>query len=78
MNIVFFMFYAILSNMKQSHFLLLTVATVIATYFMNASLLAGHFFIAGIYAFILFRNLHFAYKVTKAIRLFERNSKKSD
>ncbi|MDW8758344.1 DUF3272 family protein [Streptococcus suis] len=43
---------------------------------MNASLLAGDFFIAGIYAFIAFRNLHFAYKVTRFIRLVEKQTKK--
>ncbi|WP_416367534.1 DUF3272 family protein [Streptococcus suis] len=43
---------------------------------MNASLLAGDFFISGIYAFIAFRNLHFAYKVTRFIRLVEKQTKK--
>lgn len=43
---------------------------------MNASILAGDFLIAGIYAFIVIRNLHFAYKVTQFIRLFNGPSKK--
>ncbi|MDG3131737.1 DUF3272 domain-containing protein [Streptococcus suis] len=62
--------------MKLLQFLFLAFATILATYFMNASILAGDFWIAGIYAFILFRNFHFAYKVTKIIRLFDGKSKK--
>ncbi|HEM5984705.1 TPA: DUF3272 family protein [Streptococcus suis] len=62
--------------MRLPQFLFLAITTILAIYFMNASLLAGDFFIAGIYAFIAFRNLHFAYKVTRFIRLVEKQTKK--
>lgn len=62
--------------MRLSHFIFLALTTILATYFMNASILAGDFLIAGIYAFIVIRNLHFAYKVTQFIRLFNGPSKK--
>ncbi|HGA1551938.1 TPA: DUF3272 family protein, partial [Streptococcus suis] len=52
------------------------ITTILAVYFMNASILTGDFLIAGIYAFIAYRNLHFAYKVTKFIRLVEKQTKK--
>ncbi|MDQ8764364.1 DUF3272 family protein [Streptococcus ruminantium] len=44
---------------------------------MNASILTGDFFIAGLYAFIAYRNFHFSYRVTKFIRLIEKQTKKS-
>ncbi|MGQ7662417.1 DUF3272 domain-containing protein [Streptococcus suis] len=62
--------------MKLPQFLLLAITTILAVYFMNASILTGDFLIAGIYAFIAYRNLHFAYKVTKFIRLVEKQTKK--
>lgn len=62
--------------MKLSHFLFLVVTTILATYFMNASILSGDFLIAGVYGFIVYRNLHFSYKVTRLIRLFDGPSRK--
>ncbi|CYU35608.1 DUF3272 family protein [Streptococcus suis] len=62
--------------MKLPQFLFLATTTILAVYFMNASILTGDFLIAGIYAFIAYRNLHFAYKVTKFIRLVEKQTKK--
>lgn len=62
--------------MKLPQFLFLAITTILAVYFMNASILIGDFLIAGIYAFIAYRNLHFAYKVTKFIRLVEKQTKK--
>ncbi|HEL1617169.1 TPA: DUF3272 family protein [Streptococcus suis] len=62
--------------MKLPQFLFLAITTILAVYFMNASILTGDFLIAGIYAFIAYRNLHFAYKVTKFIRLVENQTKK--
>ncbi|HEL2309158.1 DUF3272 family protein [Streptococcus suis] len=62
--------------MKLPQFLFLAITTILAVYFMNASILTGDFLIAGIYAFIAYRNLHFAYKVTKFIRLVEKHTKK--
>ncbi|HEM3470188.1 DUF3272 domain-containing protein [Streptococcus suis] len=62
--------------MKLPQFLFLAITTILAAYFMNASILTGDFLIAGIYAFIAYRNLHFAYKVTKFIRLVEKQTKK--
>ncbi|HEM2778202.1 TPA: DUF3272 family protein [Streptococcus suis] len=62
--------------MKLPQFLFLAITTILAIYFMNASILTGDFLIAGIYAFIAYRNLHFAYKVTKFIRLVEKQTKK--
>ena len=62
--------------MKLSQFLFLAVTTILAVYFMNASILTGDYLIAGIYAYIGYRNLHFAYKVTKFIQLVEKQSKK--
>ncbi|ATZ04063.1 DUF3272 family protein [Streptococcus suis] len=62
--------------MKLPQFLFLAFTTILAVYFMNASILTGDFLIAGIYAFIAYRNLHFAYKVTKFIRLVEKQTKK--
>ncbi|HEM4974656.1 TPA: DUF3272 domain-containing protein [Streptococcus suis] len=62
--------------MKLPQFLFLAITTILAVYFMNASVLTGDFLIAGIYAFIAYRNLHFAYKVTKFIRLVEKQTKK--
>ncbi|HEL1997313.1 TPA: DUF3272 family protein [Streptococcus suis] len=62
--------------MKLPQFLFLAITTILAVYFMNASILTGNFLIAGIYAFIAYRNLHFAYKVTKFIRLVEKQTKK--
>ncbi|HEL2277637.1 TPA: DUF3272 family protein [Streptococcus suis] len=61
--------------MKLPQFLFLAFTTILAVYFMNASILTGDFLIAGIYAFIAYRNLHFAYKVTKFIRLVEKQTK---
>ncbi|HFU4001705.1 TPA: DUF3272 family protein, partial [Streptococcus suis] len=63
-------------SMKMSQFLLLSLSTIIAIYFMNTSILSKDFLLAGIFAFIAFRNLHFAYKVTRFIRLVEKQSKK--
>ncbi|MGU7929837.1 DUF3272 family protein [Streptococcus suis] len=62
--------------MKLPQFLFLAITTILAVYFMNASILTGDFLITGIYAFIAYRNLHFAYKVTKFIRLVEKQTKK--
>ncbi|HHT7826060.1 DUF3272 family protein [Streptococcus suis] len=62
--------------MKLPQFLFLAFTTILAVYFMNASILTGDFLIAGIYAFIAYRNLHFAYKVTKFLRLVEKQTKK--
>lgn len=62
--------------MKLPQFLFLAITIILAVYFMNASILTGDFLIAGIYAFIAYRNLHFAYKVTKFIRLVEKQTKK--
>ncbi|HEL2551839.1 TPA: DUF3272 family protein [Streptococcus suis] len=62
--------------MKLPQFLFLAITTILAVYFMNASILTGDFLIAGIYAFIAYRNLHFAYKVTKFIRLVGKQTKK--
>ncbi|CYW87023.1 TPA: DUF3272 family protein [Streptococcus suis] len=62
--------------MKLPQFLFLAITTILAVYFRNASILTGDFLIAGIYAFIAYRNLHFAYKVTKFIRLVEKQTKK--
>ncbi|HEM5273009.1 TPA: DUF3272 family protein [Streptococcus suis] len=62
--------------MKLPQFLFLAITTILSVYFMNASILTGDFLIAGIYAFIAYRNLHFAYKVTKFIRLVEKQTKK--
>ncbi|MFM0900751.1 DUF3272 family protein [Streptococcus suis] len=62
--------------MKLPQFLFLAITTILAVYFMNASILTGDFLLAGIFAFIAFRNLHFAYKVTRFIRLVEKQSKK--
>ncbi|HEM5424314.1 TPA: DUF3272 family protein [Streptococcus suis] len=62
--------------MKLPQFLFLAITTILAVYFTNASILTGDFLIAGIYAFIAYRNLHFAYKVTKFIRLVEKQTKK--
>ncbi|HEL1737704.1 TPA: DUF3272 domain-containing protein [Streptococcus suis] len=62
--------------MKLPQFLFLAITTILAVYFMNASILTGDFLIAGIYAIIAYRNLHFAYKVTKFIRLVEKQTKK--
>ncbi|MCK3974076.1 DUF3272 family protein [Streptococcus suis] len=62
--------------MKLPQFLFLAITTILAVYFMNASILTGDFLIAGIYAFIAYWNLHFAYKVTKFIRLVEKQTKK--
>ncbi|MFH6670270.1 DUF3272 family protein [Streptococcus suis] len=62
--------------MKLPQFLFLAITTILAVYFMNASILTGDFLIAGIYAFIAYRNLYFAYKVTKFIRLVEKQTKK--
>ncbi|MGO0077899.1 MULTISPECIES: DUF3272 family protein [Streptococcus] len=62
--------------MKLPQFLFLAITTILAVYFMNASILTGDFLIAGIYAFIAYRNLHFAYKVTKFIRFMEKQTKK--
>ncbi|HEL2423687.1 TPA: DUF3272 family protein [Streptococcus suis] len=62
--------------MKLPQFLFLAITTILAVYFMNASILTGDFLIAGIYVFIAYRNLHFAYKVTKFIRLVEKQTKK--
>ncbi|HEM6348224.1 TPA: DUF3272 family protein [Streptococcus suis] len=62
--------------MKLPQFLFLAITTILAVYFMNASILTGDFLIAGIYAFIAYRNLHFAYKVTKFIRLVVKQTKK--
>ncbi|MCQ9276720.1 DUF3272 domain-containing protein [Streptococcus suis] len=62
--------------MKLPQFLFLAITTILAVYFMNASILTGDFLIAGIYAFIAYRNLHFAHKVTKFIRLVEKQTKK--
>ncbi|HFI0401694.1 TPA: DUF3272 family protein [Streptococcus suis] len=62
--------------MKLPQFLFLAITTILAVYFMNASILTGDFLIAGIYAFIAYRNIHFAYKVTKFIRLVEKQTKK--
>ncbi|HEM3463576.1 TPA: DUF3272 family protein [Streptococcus suis] len=62
--------------MKLPQFLFLAITTILAVYFMNTSILTGDFLIAGIYAFIAYRNLHFAYKVTKFIRLVEKQTKK--
>ncbi|MFI3060875.1 DUF3272 domain-containing protein [Streptococcus suis] len=62
--------------MKLPQFLFLAITTILAVYFMNASILTGDFLIAGIYAFIAYRNLHFAYKVTKFIRVVEKQTKK--
>ncbi|HEM3430593.1 TPA: DUF3272 family protein [Streptococcus suis] len=62
--------------MKLPQFLFLAITTILAVYFMNASILTGDFLIADIYAFIAYRNLHFAYKVTKFIRLVEKQTKK--
>ncbi|CZA12915.1 DUF3272 family protein [Streptococcus suis] len=62
--------------MKLPQFLFLAITTILVVYFMNASILTGDFLIAGIYAFIAYRNLHFAYKVTKFIRLVEKQTKK--
>ncbi|HEL2059822.1 DUF3272 family protein [Streptococcus suis] len=62
--------------MKLPQFLFLAITTILAVYFMNASILTGDFLIAGIYAFIAYRNLHFAYKVTRFIRLVEKQTKK--
>ncbi|HEM3139000.1 TPA: DUF3272 family protein [Streptococcus suis] len=62
--------------MKLPQFLFLAITTILAVYFMNASILTGDFLIAGIYAFIAYRNLHFAYKLTKFIRLVEKQTKK--
>ncbi|MEG3308826.1 DUF3272 family protein [Streptococcus suis] len=61
--------------MKLPQFLFLAITTILAVYFMNASILTGDFLIAGIYAFIAYRNLNFAYKVTKFIRLVEKQTK---
>ncbi|HEM5552380.1 DUF3272 family protein [Streptococcus suis] len=61
--------------MKLPQFLFLAITTILAVYFMNASILTGDFLIAGIYAFIAYRNLHFAYKLTKFIRLVEKQTK---
>ncbi|HEL1654722.1 DUF3272 family protein [Streptococcus suis] len=61
--------------MKLPQFLFLAITTILAVYFMNASILTGDFLIAGIYAFIAYRNLHFAYKVTKFIRVVEKQTK---
>ncbi|MGQ7340750.1 DUF3272 family protein [Streptococcus suis] len=61
--------------MKLPQFLFLAITTILAVYFMNASILTGDFLIAGIYAFIAYRNLHFAYKVTRFIRLVEKQTK---
>ncbi|HEM4288152.1 TPA: DUF3272 family protein [Streptococcus suis] len=62
--------------MKLPQFLFLAITTILAVYFMNASILTGDFLIAGIYAFIAYRNLNFAYKVTRFIRLVEKQTKK--
>ncbi|HFI2447810.1 TPA: DUF3272 family protein [Streptococcus suis] len=62
--------------MKLSQFLFLSISTLIAVYFMNISILSKDFLLAGIFAFIAFRNLHFAYKVTRFIRLVEKQTKK--
>ncbi|HEM3725331.1 TPA: DUF3272 family protein [Streptococcus suis] len=62
--------------MKLSQFLLLSLSTIIAIYFMNTSILSKDFLLAGIFALIAFRNLHFAYKVTRFIRLVEKQTKK--
>ncbi|NQJ71036.1 DUF3272 family protein [Streptococcus suis] len=62
--------------MKMSQFLFLSISTLIAVYFMNISILSKDFLLAGILAFIAFRNLHFAYKVTRFIRLVEKQTKK--
>ncbi|HEL9629913.1 DUF3272 family protein [Streptococcus suis] len=62
--------------MKMSQFLFLSISTIIAVYFMNISILSKDFLLAGIFAFITFRNLHFAYKVTRFIRLVEKQTKK--
>lgn len=62
--------------MKLLEFSVLTIVTIFAVFLMNASILTGDYLIAGIYAYIAYRNLHFAYKVTKFIRLVEKQTKK--
>lgn len=60
----------------MSQFLFLSISTLIAVYFMNISILSKDFLLAGVFAFIAFRNLHFSYKVTRFIRLVEKQTKK--
>lgn len=64
--------------MKLPQFLFLAISTILVIYFMNASILAGDYLIAGIYAFIAYRNVYFSYKVTKFIRSVEKQTKKTD
>ena len=62
--------------MKLTQTLFLAIKTIIAVSFMNDSISTGDALIAGIYAYIGYRNLRFAYKVTKFIQLVEKQSKK--
>ncbi|WP_447449431.1 DUF3272 family protein [Streptococcus gallinaceus] len=45
---------------------------------MNAAFLAGDYFWACLYAFFVFRNLRFSYRVTKFIEAVTTRPKKKD
>ncbi|MBY5035266.1 DUF3272 domain-containing protein [Streptococcus gallolyticus] len=62
--------------MRVSQFLILAIFTALATYWMNAAFIAGDYFWACLYAFFVFRNLRFSYRVTKFIQTVIPRSKK--
>ncbi len=64
--------------MRISEFVLLALFTCLATYWMNDAILTGSVFWAILYGSIVARNLSFAYKVTRFIRLVETATKKKD
>lgn len=66
------------SPMRIPQFIFLALVTAFATYFMNASLLAGDYLFAAVYAVFVGRNLYFSYKVTKFLHLVEKTTKKGD
>lgn len=64
--------------MRLSQFLLLAIFTALATYWMNESFLTGQFIWAGLFAYFVFRNLYYSYRITKFIQTMENSTKRKD
>jgi hypothetical protein len=63
-------------RMRIPEFIFLALMTSLSTYWMNQSFLTGSYFWAGVFAFIVLRNLYFSYKVSRFIRVVETITKK--
>ncbi len=65
-------------DMRISQVMILGLFTAFATYFMNDAFLTGDYLPALFYAFFVWHNLRYSYRVTRFIAAVEAATKKKD